>query len=101
LRELKDTGGLPLFLEIGDKDGSSIGNIFGHPVIPNPFMDEIGSGKLPIYLAAWNNFVTIADHSEMSFQWYEQSAPGYMTLYAEKRVCSTIRDVFGGVRLST
>jgi hypothetical protein len=37
----------------------------------------------------------------MSFQWYEQSAPGYMTLYAEKRVCSTIRDVFGGVRLST
>ena len=101
LRELKDTGGLPLFLEIGDKDGASVGNIFGHPVIPNPFMDEIGSGKLPIYLAAWNNFVTIADHSEMSFQWYEQSAPGYMTLYAEKRVCSTIRDVFGGVRLST
>ena len=101
LRELKDSQGLPLFLEMGDKDGASIGNIFGHPVIQNPFMDQIGAGNTPIYLAAWERFVTIADNEEMSFQWLEQSAPGYLTLFAEKRVCSTILDVFAGVRLTT
>lgn len=101
LRELKDTQGLPLFLEVGDEDGAAVGRIFGHPVIPNAYMDEIGASKLPIYLACWERFVTIADNELMSFQWFEQTQPGFVTLFAEKRVCSTIRDVFGGVRLST
>jgi HK97 family phage major capsid protein len=101
LRELKDSSGLPLFLEIGQKDGSSVGNIFGHKVIPNPYMDQIGSGTMPVYLAAWENFMTVADHEEMSFQFFDQTAPGFLTMYAEKRVCSTIRDVFAGVRLTT
>jgi len=101
LRTLRDSSGMPLFLEIGDKDGYSIGNIFGHPVIPNTYMDQIGSGKLPVYLAAWGRFMTIVDNEEMSFQWFEQTQPGFLTLFAEKRVCSTIRDVFAGVRLST
>jgi len=101
IRELKDSSGLPLFLDVGEKDGTFLGSLFGIRVIANPFMDTIGSGKLPVYLAAWERFMTIADHTEMSFQWFEQTAPGYMTLYAEKRLCSTIRDVFGGVRLST
>jgi HK97 family phage major capsid protein len=101
VRELKDTSGLPLFLDIGQKDGNSVGNLFGQPLISNPYMDQIGSGKLPVYLAAWERFVTIADHEEMSFQWFEQTQAGFLTLFAEKRVCSTIRDVFGGVRLAT
>lgn len=101
IRELKDNSNLPLFLDVGEKDGAFLGSLFGIKVVPNPFMDQIGSGKTPIYLAAWENFVTIADNDEMSFQWFEQSAPGYMTLLAQKRVCSTIRDVFAGVRLTT
>ena len=100
LREIKDTSNMPVFLDIGEVDGYSVGNIFGHPVIPNPYMDEVGSGKFPIYLAAWERFVTVADHETMDFKMYEQTAPGYVTLYAEKRVVSTIRDVFAGVRLT-
>jgi HK97 family phage major capsid protein len=99
LRELKDTAGMPLFLEIGDKDGYSVGNVFGFPVIPNPYMQTVASGNFPVYLAAWNRFVTIADSEEMSIQRMDQTKPGYITIYAEKRVCSTIRDVFAGVRL--
>lgn len=100
LRELKDTSGMPLFLELGERDGFSVGNIFGHPVIANPYMDQVGDGKFPVYLAAWERFVTIADNEEMSFKMMEQTAPGFVTLYAEKRVVSTIRDVFAGVRLT-
>ena len=99
LRKLYNLEGMPLFLEIGDKDGYAVGSIFGHPVIPNPYMDEVGSGKYPVYLAAWNRFVTIADNEEMKIQRLEQTKPGFITLYCEKRLCSTIRDVYAGVRL--
>jgi HK97 family phage major capsid protein len=100
LRDLKDLQGMPLFLEIGDKDGAAVGRIFGHDVYANPYMDEIGAGKYPIYLAAWDRFVTIVDNEEMKIQRLEQANPGYITLFCEKRVCSTIRDVYAGVRLA-
>jgi len=29
----------------------------------------------------------------------EQSAPGFVTMFAEKRMVSTVRDPFAGVRL--
>lgn len=96
LRQLKDSQGLPLFLEIGEKDGAAIGHVFGFPVIPNPYL----SAAFPIYLANWNRFLTIGDTEEMNVQMYEQTAPGFITLYAEKRVVSSVRDPFAGVRMS-
>lgn len=96
LRSLKDTQGLPLFLETGDEDGAAVGRMFGFPVIPNPYL----STAFPIYLANWPRFLTIADNEEMSIQMFEQTTPGFMTIYAEKRVVSTVRDPFAGVRMS-
>ena len=100
IRELTGgTTGLPVFLEVGNPMGGSVTSIFGFPVIVNPYMDVAGSGNHPIYLAAWNQFVTIADNELMSIQAFEQTLPGFITLFCEKRVVSTIRDVFAGVRL--
>jgi HK97 family phage major capsid protein len=96
LRELKDTQGLPLFLEIGDSDGAAVGRVFGFPVIPNPYL----SSDFPIYLANWEQFLTIGDTEQMSVQMLEQTAPGFVTLFAEKRVVSTVRSPFAGVRMS-
>lgn len=96
LRELKDLQGLPLFLEMGDGDGAAVGRIFGWPVIPNPYL----TSTFPIYLANWDRFLTIADVEEMSIQMMEQTAPGFVTMYAEKRMVSTVRDPFAGVRAS-
>jgi HK97 family phage major capsid protein len=100
LRKLKgSTGGSPMFIESGDDDGGSVIHIFGHRVLPNPYMDLSGAGKYPVYLACWDCFLTIADREEMNVKRFEQTAPGFVYLFAEKRVCSTIRDVFAGVRL--
>lgn len=100
LRKLKgSTGGAPMFVEAGDDDGGAVVYIFGHRVIANPYMQVAGSGNYPVYLAEWERFVTIADNEEMKIQMLEQSAPGFVTFFAEKRVVSTIRDVFAGVRL--
>lgn len=97
LRELKDTAGMPLFIDIGEpNEAGAVGSIFGWPVVPNPYL----TSDFPIYLANWSRFLTIADVEEISVQMFEQTAPGYITLYAEKRLVSSVRDPFAGVRAS-
>jgi hypothetical protein len=99
LRKLKASTTANNFIEIGDDDGGAVLYIFGHRVIPNPYMDVAGVGKFPVYLAEWSQFFTIADNEMMSIKRFDQTSPGFIYLFAEKRVCSTIRDVFSGVRL--
>lgn len=99
LRNLGTANIIKQFAEVGDNDGGAVVYIFGHRVIPNPYMDQIGAGKYSVYLAEWDKFMTIADREEMSIQRFDQTQAGFVTLFAEKRVASTIRDVFAGVRL--
>ena len=88
---LVDTG------EFGEGPGV---NILGFPVIPNSNLDPHGTaGNFPVYLANWPLFMTIADVEEMTVQMMEQTTPGFVTLYAEKRLVSSVRDPFAGVRL--
>jgi HK97 family phage major capsid protein len=95
LRNLADEQGLPKFLELGEPgESGAVGSIFGWPVIPNPYLDD----NYPVYLANWNRFLQIADVEEMSIQTFEQTAPGFLTLWCEKRMVSTVRDPFAGVR---
>jgi HK97 family phage major capsid protein len=96
LRQLKDTQGMPLFLEIGEKDGSAVGNVFGFPVIANPYLSD----AFPAYLGNWPRFLTIGDTEQMTIQGFEQTAPGFITMFAEKRIVSSVRDPFAGVRVS-
>ena len=99
LRKLKASTTANNFLEVGDDDGGAVLYIFGHRVIPNPYMNVAGTGNFPVYLADFERFVTIADNETMSIKRFEQTAPGFVYLCAEKRVCSSILDVFAGVRL--
>jgi hypothetical protein len=36
----------------------------------------------------------------MTIQGFEQTQPGFVTMFAEKRMVSTVRDPFAGVRMS-
>ena len=100
LRDLKgSTGGAPMFTEVGDEDGGALAFVFGFPVIPNPYLDAPGVGKISGVLANWDQFLTIADAEEMNIKRFDQTAPGFVTLYAEKRLASTVRNPFAGVFL--
>lgn len=99
LRKLKDTAGLPLFLEVGDADGAAIGYMFGFPVVPNPYLDTPAVGAVSLVLANWDSFLTIADVEAMTIKRFEQTQPGFVVLYAEQRMASSVRDPFAGVFL--
>lgn len=98
LRQLKTpASGVPFFLEVGDEDGGSVAYVFGFPVVPNPYLNI---AVAPAFLANWPRFMTIGDFPEITLQRMEQTQPGFITLYGEKRVVSTVRDVFAGVRFT-
>ena len=87
-------------VETGELGEGPAVNIMGWPVIANPYLDPTGTaGNFPVYLANWPRFMSIADVEEMTIQAMEQTAPGFITLFAEKRMVSTVRDPFAGVRL--
>ena len=87
------------FVEIGENGEGPLVNVFGFPVIPNPYLDVWGTvGCKSIYLANWPRFLSIADIQEMTIQMLDQTAPGFITMFAQKRMVSTVRDPFAGVR---
>lgn len=99
IRKLKNTAGLPLFQETGGSEGGQLVSMMGFPVIPNAYLDAPAVGSRSMVLANWPRFLTIADVEEMTIQAMEQTSPGFITLYAEKRMVSTVRDPFAGVVL--
>jgi HK97 family phage major capsid protein len=100
LTKAVSAGNVPYFVETGTNNGGAVVNVFGWPVIPNPYLDAwTTAGNISIYLADWSKFLTIADVEEMTVQAMEQTAPGFITMFAEKRMVSTVRDPFAGVRL--
>lgn len=99
IRKLKNTAGLPLFLEVGDEDGAAVGYVFGFPVIPNPYLDAPAVGAIPLVLANWDRFLTIGDAETMTIKRFDQTQVGFVTILAEMRMVSSIRDVFAGVYL--
>ena len=99
LRDYAHGSGGYSFADIGSAEAGSLLHVYGFPVIPNPYLDATGTvGCKSIYLANWPRFMTIADVEEMTIQAMEQTTPGFVTMYAEKRMVSTVRDVFAGVR---
>ena len=97
LRKVHDTAGLPILLEVGDGDGGAAVHIFGIPVIPNPYLAAPGAGKLMGVLANWEQFYTIADAETWNLKMFDQTQPGFVTLYAEERLASSIRNPYAGV----
>ena len=54
--------------------------------------------KYPMFFADWSRFHTIVDRLNMVLRRYDQTLPGYITFYGEKRLCTSVVDPFAGVR---
>ena len=83
-----------------------VGMLLGIPVVVNGYMDSpISTGttagtvnKTPIYFANWDRFYTIVDRMSMTVRRFDQTVPGSIVFYGEKRVMSAVKDPFAGVR---
>lgn len=108
IRGLQDTNGRPIFnsVESLNPDGI-IGQMLGFDVVMNKYLDtpsqttagSAGTNSLyPMYFADWSKFHTIVDRLNMVMRRYDQTLPGYITFFGEKRLATSVRDPNAGVR---
>jgi len=108
IRGLQDTNGRPIFnsTESLNPDGI-IGQLLGFDVVMNKYLDNpsqatagtAGTNSLyPMYFADWSRFHTIIDRLNMVMRRYDQTLPGYITFFGEKRLATSVRDPNAGVR---
>jgi HK97 family phage major capsid protein len=79
----------------------------GFDVIVNKYCDtpsqttagSAGTNSLfPMYFADWSRFHTIIDRLNMVMRRYDQTLPGFITFFGEKRLATSVRDPNAGVR---
>ncbi|CAB4146812.1 Phage major capsid protein, HK97 [uncultured Caudovirales phage] len=108
IRGLQDTNGRPIFnsVESLNPDGI-IGQMLGFDVVMNKYLDNPSQGTTgsagtnslyPMYFADWSRFHTIIDRLNMVMRRYDQTLPGYITFFGEKRLATSVRDPNAGVR---
>lgn len=107
IRGLKDDNGTPVFERMAPlvTDGI-VGKLLGYDVVVNNYVDSpVAAGgsagttsKYPMYFGDFTRGHTIVDRLNMVLRRYDQTAPGFITFYGEKRVCSSVVDPFAIIR---
>ena len=107
IRGLKDNNGTPIFerMHPGVTEGI-VGNLLGFDVVVNSYVDSPNAAgasagtvsKYPMFFCDWSRYYTIIDRLNMVMRRYDQTAPGFITFFGEKRLATSVRDPFSGVR---
>jgi HK97 family phage major capsid protein len=109
IRGLTDTNGTPVFERMSPLEATPgiVGRLAGFDVVVNKYLDtpnqtttgSAGTTNLfPMYFADWSRFHTTVDRLNMVMRRYDQTLPGYITFFGEKRLATSVRDPFAGVR---
>lgn len=108
IRGLTDDNGTPVFERMSPLEKPGIaGRLLGFDVVVNKYLDtpsqtsvaSAGTTSLyPMYFGDWSRFHTIVDRLNMVMRRYDQTLPGYITFFGEKRLATSVRDPFAGVR---
>lgn len=107
IRGLKDDQGTPIFERMSPLvyDGI-VGKLLGYDVVVNAYVDSpIAAGaspgtvsQYPMYFGDFSRGHTIVDRLNMVLRRYDQTQPGFITFYGEKRLCSSVVDPFSIIR---
>lgn len=107
LRGLKDDNGTPVFERMAPLVTEGIvGKLLGFDVVVNNYVDSpVAAGasagttsQFPIYFGDFQRGHTIVDRLNMVLRRYDQTLPGYITFFGEKRLCSSVVDPFSIIR---
>ena len=104
IRGLTDEQGRPIYIDGLSRDDGIVGTLLGFDVVVNKYLDTptyAGVDKpdlYPMYFGDWNRGHAIVDRLNMVLRRYDQTQPGYITFYGEKRLCTSVVDPFSVIR---
>jgi predicted phage gp36 major capsid-like protein len=107
IRGLVDDNDTPVFERMAPlvTDGI-VGRLLGYDVVVNNYVDspfaagaEAGTtSQFPMYFGDFTRGHTIVDRLNMVLRRYDQTAPGFITFFGEKRLASSVVDPFSIIR---
>jgi len=107
IRGLVDQNGTPVFERMSPLESEGIvGRLLGFDVVVNKYLDQptsagsvAGTTSLfPMYFGDWQRGHTIVDRLNMVLRRYDQTLPGSITFYGEKRLATSVVDPFSIIR---
>jgi len=107
IRGLRDSNGTPVFERMNPLiyDGI-VGQLLGFDVVVNKYVDSPNSSTAtagttslyPMYFGDFQRGHTIVDRLNMVLRRYDQTLPGYITFFGEKRLATSVMDPFSIIR---
>jgi len=106
IRGLVDDQKRPIYVDGLSRDDGIVGKLLGFDVVVNTYVNapskasaSAGTDNLyPMYFGDFTRGHTIVDRLNMVLRRYDQTLPGSITFYGEKRLATSIVDPFALVR---
>ena len=98
IRGLVDDNGRPIYIDGLARTDGIVGQLLGFDVVVNKYLDTpcyAGVDKAdlyPMFFGDWTKGHAIVDRLNMVLRRYDQTQPGFITFYGEKRLCSSVVD---------
>ena len=107
IRGLVDTQGRPIYVDGLARADGIVGQLLGFDVVVNKYADApaqattgtAGTTSLyPMFFGDFQKGFTIVDRLNMILRRYDQTLPGFITFYGEKRLATSVVDPFAIIR---
>ena len=98
IRGLTDENKRPIYVDGLARNDGIVGQLLGFDVVVNKYLDTpcyAGVDKAdlyPMFFGDWTKGHTIVDRLNMILRRYDQTQPGFITFYGEKRLASSVLD---------
>jgi hypothetical protein len=100
IRGLVDDNGRPIYIDGLARNDGFIGSLLGYDVVVNQYLNQPNDNNdgrvdlFPMFFGDFQKGHTIVDRLNMVLRRYDQTAPGFITFYGEKRIASSVVDPF-------
>lgn len=107
IRGLTDTQGRPIYVDGLARTDGIVGQLLGFDVVVNKYCDAPSqpttgaagtTSYYPMYFGDFQKGFTIVDRLNMILRRYDQTLPGFITFFGEKRLATSVVDPFSIIR---
>jgi HK97 family phage major capsid protein len=100
IRGLTDSQGRPIYIDGLSRTDGIVGSLLGFDVVVNKYLSSPNSSTstagttslYPMYFGDWQKAFTIVDRLNMVLRRYDQTQPGYINFFGEKRLATSVVD---------